>query len=55
MDYYYINGLTENKAKKILNSQLNLLKMRNSIFNNIKIKLSAFYKINLKNGMQNFF
>jgi len=29
--------ISENKAKKILNSQLNLLKMRNSIFNNIKI------------------
>ena len=29
--------ISENEAKKILSSQLNLLKMRNSIFNNIKI------------------
>jgi len=31
------NIISENEAKKILNSQLNLLKMRNSIFNNLKI------------------
>lgn len=30
--------ISENEAKKILGSQLNLLQMRNSTFNKIKIK-----------------
>ena len=36
--------ISENEAKKILDSQLNFLKMRNSIFKNIKIKHSSLLK-----------
>ena len=38
--------ISEEEAKKILDNQLNLLKMRKSKYNNIKIKLSSFYRKN---------